>query len=144
MLSMIYFVFFSVNVLTYFALTNVQNFLAILERLSTVFEMEEHSKSRKSSNIPSNDVKVHFQNCAFSWGFRVKENQKESKRAQVMIVVEDKPIINDLDFTLKSGDLMVVVGQVGSGKTTILHSVMEETKLCSGKQEIEGTIAYVE
>lgn len=41
-LAMIYFVFFSVNIITYFALTNVQNFLAILERLSHVIEMEEH------------------------------------------------------------------------------------------------------
>ena len=30
MLSMVYFVFFAVNVLTYFALVNVSNFLAIL------------------------------------------------------------------------------------------------------------------
>ena len=58
MLSMIYFVFFSVNVLTYFALTNVQNFLAILERLSTVFAMEEHQKLRISENINPKDVKV--------------------------------------------------------------------------------------
>ena len=41
MLSMIYFIFFSVNTLTYFALTNVMNFLAILLRLSSVFKMEE-------------------------------------------------------------------------------------------------------
>jgi hypothetical protein len=46
MLSMVYFVFFSVNVLTYFALTNLQNFLAILQRLSTVFDLEEHEQSR--------------------------------------------------------------------------------------------------
>ena len=39
---------------------------------------------------------------------------------------------------------MVIIGQVGSGKTTILHSVMEETKLCSGKQTVAGSIAYVE
>lgn len=39
---------------------------------------------------------------------------------------------------------MVIVGQVGCGKTTILHSIMEETKLCEGKHTIEGTIAYVE
>ena len=61
-----------------------------------------------------------------------------------MIEAEDKPIINDLDFNLKGGELMVIVGQVGSGKTTILHSIMEETKLCSGKQDVQGTIAYVE
>ena len=60
MLSMIYFVFFSVNVLTYFALTNVQNFLAILQRLSTVFKMEEYKKLRISANVDPKDVEVKF------------------------------------------------------------------------------------
>jgi len=41
MLSMIYLVFFSVNILFYFGLTNLQNFLAIVRRLSSVFEMQE-------------------------------------------------------------------------------------------------------
>lgn len=41
MLAMLYLVFFSINVLCYFGLTSVQTFLAILERLATVFAMEE-------------------------------------------------------------------------------------------------------
>ena len=44
MLSMIYFVFLSVNVLTYVGLTNTQNFLAILFRLSQVMEMEAYKR----------------------------------------------------------------------------------------------------
>ena len=39
---------------------------------------------------------------------------------------------------------MIVVGQVGTGKTTLLYSIMNETKLCSGSMSVRGTIAYVE
>ena len=41
MLSVIYLIFFSINILTYFGLTSVYNFMAILERLGKIFEMEE-------------------------------------------------------------------------------------------------------
>ena len=42
MLAMIYFIFFQVNILTYVGLVHVQNFLEIIKRLASVFEMEEH------------------------------------------------------------------------------------------------------
>lgn len=73
MLAMIYFVFFAVNTLTYFALTNVQNFLAILVRLSSVFKMEEYNRERDTS-VSREDVIVEMKNCSYSWGFRVLEN----------------------------------------------------------------------
>ena len=33
---------------------------------------------------------------------------------------------------MKKGDFMVVVGQVGSGKTSLLYSIMGETELAKG------------
>lgn len=39
---------------------------------------------------------------------------------------------------------MVVVGQVGCGKTTLLHSLMDETRKISGDQTVKGAVAYVE
>jgi len=45
---------------------------------------------------------------------------------------------------LKYDDTLVVVGQVGCGKTTLLHAIMDETKKCSGEHTVKGTIAYVE
>lgn len=39
---------------------------------------------------------------------------------------------------------MVVVGQVGCGKTTFLKSILNETKLVRGEMEIKGRMAYVE
>jgi len=49
-----------------------------------------------------------------------------------------------MNFTLRSGELMVIIGYVGSGKTTLLKSILNETKLVRGDMEIKGRIAYVE
>lgn len=48
MLAMVYFVFFSVNVLFYFGLSATQTFLANLIRLATIFEMEEYKSTRQT------------------------------------------------------------------------------------------------
>lgn len=45
---------------------------------------------------------------------------------------------------MKSGDSLVVIGKVGSGKTSLLFSIMEETILQGGSKDIKGSIAYVE
>ena len=39
---------------------------------------------------------------------------------------------------------MVIVGQVGIGKTTLLYSLLEETCINKGSLNINGTVAYVE
>jgi hypothetical protein len=73
MLSVIYLIFFSINILTYFGLTSVYNFMAILERLGKIFEMEEY-KRKRITDCDSKDALIEVNNCAFSWGFRVKED----------------------------------------------------------------------
>ena len=40
--------------------------------------------------------------------------------------------------------MVMIVGTIGSGKTTFLYSLMNETKLIGGQQTIKGSIAYVE
>ncbi|MFN9900539.1 MAG: hypothetical protein ACK55Z_17500 [bacterium] len=73
MLSVIYLIFFSINILTYFGMTSVKNFMAILDRLSLIFEMEEYKRNRQTECDPK-DVSIQVNNCSFSWGFRVKED----------------------------------------------------------------------
>ena len=40
--------------------------------------------------------------------------------------------------------MLTVIGKVGSGKSSLLATVMGETKIVSGKMERGGKIAYVE
>lgn len=143
MLAMIYLLFFSINIITYFGLSSLQQFLAIVERLAGVFKMEENLVTRQTDVKPE-DVCVEVENASYSWGFRVKDDQGGAQRGKVLIESEDKTIISDVNFSLKHNDLMVVVGMVGSGKTTLLHSLMEETRRITGTQTIKGTMSYVE
>lgn len=45
---------------------------------------------------------------------------------------------------MKSDDLLVVVGKIGAGKTSLLFSIMDETVKKSGQHSVKGRIAYVE
>ena len=45
MMAMVYFIFVSVNSMTYYAMTTLQTFLGVIYRLSTVFELEEFDQT---------------------------------------------------------------------------------------------------
>lgn len=109
-------------------ISNLKTFTAVLERIASVYAMEEY-KTIREKDVNAEDVIVDVKDSAFSWGFRVKEDQKgNTVRGKTLIDKDEQPIIMGLNFTLKKGDHLIIVGQVGSGKTTLLHSLMEETK----------------
>jgi len=47
-----------------------------------------------------------------------------------------------INFRCNSGDLIAVVGSVGSGKSTFLKSILGEVKAISGTLAVKGSIAY--
>lgn len=144
-MSMIFMVFFQVNILTFFGINTLKNFITILRRLASVFTMEEYACERLRDVEPEN-VLLEVQDASFSWGFRVKEDQTDEKKARgsMLIETDDKAIISNVNFKLTGREHMIVVGQVGSGKTTLLHALMEEAKCKTGSVKIQGNVAYVE
>lgn len=67
---------------------------------------------------------------------------KDAQRLKIETVKD--PTLSDLTFTMKSGDFMVVIGQVGCGKTSLLYSIMHEMEVMKGKLNVAGSISYVE
>ena len=51
---------------------------------------------------------------------------------------EDRDVLSEMNFELRSGDLMIVVGSVGSGKTSLLHALMNETNKTGGTHLVRG------
>ncbi|KAG1652393.1 Multidrug resistance-associated protein 4 [Nymphon striatum] len=51
-------------------------------------------------------------------------------------------ILNGISFKLKSGDLLCVIGEVGSGKTSLLKTVLKELVINLGSVKVRGKIAY--
>ncbi|XP_023228581.1 multidrug resistance-associated protein 4-like [Centruroides sculpturatus] len=55
---------------------------------------------------------------------------------------ETEPTLNDISLSIKTGELLTVIGPVGSGKTSLLMSMLGEIPITSGKVSVKGKIAY--
>ncbi|CAB3401241.1 unnamed protein product [Caenorhabditis bovis] len=55
----------------------------------------------------------------------------------------DAPILKKLNITVKRGELIAIVGSVGSGKSSVLSAILNEMDLINGKVKSGGSIAYV-
>lgn len=52
---------------------------------------------------------------------------------------EDKPIIKDLDFSIKSGQILLITGKNGIGKTTLLRIIAGILNVKLGHIMLDGT-----
>lgn len=56
---------------------------------------------------------------------------------------EALPALRNISFTLHKGNLLGVCGNVGSGKTSLISSILEQMHLLQGSLTADGTFAYV-
>ncbi|KAI7757136.1 LOW QUALITY PROTEIN: hypothetical protein M8C21_029489, partial [Ambrosia artemisiifolia] len=97
--------------------------------LSNELEVGSVERNVNSDNDNDNDnsVAVEVQNGSFSWHDDPSEGET----------------IKNLNFEIKKGELAVIVGTVGSGKSSLLASVIGEMHKTSGKVKVFGSTAYV-
>lgn len=56
---------------------------------------------------------------------------------------DDKlPTVQNISVDLKPGDLLVIIGPVGSGKSTFLTSLLHELRPVSGRISMKGKVSY--
>ncbi|XP_054168884.1 ATP-binding cassette sub-family C member 4-like [Oppia nitens] len=55
---------------------------------------------------------------------------------------QTEPTLNSITFGVQPGELIVIVGPVGSGKSSILMSILAEIPVLSGHMNVNGKIAY--
>lgn len=69
---MIYYLFFSVNSMTYYAMNTINQSLAVIGRISEIFRMEEYENTRDLIVDHSKPV-VEIIEGQYAWGFRISE-----------------------------------------------------------------------
>ncbi|XP_077987994.1 ATP-binding cassette sub-family C member 4-like isoform X1 [Glandiceps talaboti] len=52
------------------------------------------------------------------------------------------PTLKDITFEVKPGQLMAVIGPVGSGKSSLLMTLLGEMPVTNGKVQVKGKVAY--
>lgn len=97
-----------------------------LQKFLLLEEQEQTGALNGSKLRPKiHNCRVEIQNATASW-------TKESS----------EPTLQNITVTVKPGELLVVVGPVGCGKTSLLMAVLGELRLSAGSAKALGRIAY--
>ena len=83
--------------------------------------MSKQSHNNKNDSIPAGEIILKFEDVSFEFG-------------------HNKPILQDADFTLRRGAKVTLMGQNGSGKSTIFNLVTGTHKPESGKIHIQNKL----
>ncbi|GMF18732.1 unnamed protein product [Phytophthora lilii] len=94
-------------------------------RLSDFLVSGEVEELPHALNLEHNKAVIFFQDADFQW-------------------IEDSPTptLSNITFTLQPGTLTVVVGPVGSGKSSLVNAILGEMHQLRGTREVRGDVAY--
>ncbi|XP_036439968.1 multidrug resistance-associated protein 9 [Colossoma macropomum] len=129
--------------------------LARLRRLLLVKDPDPYLIQNKDL-----DAALTMNKASFAWGVpdvstskspnsRVANGMKQDKASPTEVTQNGthtphrKPTLRNITFTLPKGNLLGVCGNVGSGKTSLISSILEQMHLQSGSVSANGTFAYV-
>ncbi|CAG8706574.1 22409_t:CDS:10 [Dentiscutata erythropus] len=82
----------------------------------------------------------------------VEESSPINDDQRIMVYIKDadfsyegttRPALKFLDLTLKQGEVIAVVGDVGAGKSSILAAILGQLRKENGVRKIRGSISYV-
>jgi len=88
-------------------------------------EVQSDAIIRKPAVEDIGDETVHIRDGTFSW------NRHESKNA-----------LTHISFRASKGDLTCVVGRVGSGKSSLLQSILGDLWKVNGEVTVHGSVAF--
>ncbi|TZE81173.1 ABC transporter ATP-binding protein [Calorimonas adulescens] len=98
----------------------IQSTLASAERVFQVLdEPEEIPDKENAATIEDAKGEVDFEHVYFSYN-------------------EDAPLIEDLNISVKSGQMIAIVGPTGAGKTTLVNLLMRFYDVQKGKIMVDG------
>ncbi|XP_028257744.1 multidrug resistance-associated protein 9 [Parambassis ranga] len=89
--------------------------------------------------IKDSNSALVMKNATLSWNKpdSQPDNQSENGKTEAL------PTLRNISFTLPKGKLLGVCGNVGSGKTSLISSILEQMYLLQGSLSADGTFAYV-
>ena len=122
------------------ALGAITDAASAIQRLSAVFDTPE-----PRGTLPVDDTLENaFELDAATFSYRVHDEAESSDMINEKVQVEEKRpfALQQLTLHVKRGELLVIVGPVGSGKSTVLGSLVGETCFEGGRAILGSKIAY--
>ena len=99
--------------------TELQNALASAGRVFALIDEPAEVSDENGKTLAHYDGRVELDNVSFSY-------------------VPDKPLIEGLSLSVKSGQHIAIVGPTGCGKTTLINLLMRFYDVCGGEIRVSG------
>lgn len=113
-------------------MNNVAEALVSVRRIQKFLESDEIIPVKQLINKkPSVEIK----DGSFMWD--VDESSLQSPRSP-----RNKYVLNNINFSANSPELVAIVGPVGCGKSSFLQALLGDVKLINGDISYSGRIAY--
>lgn len=110
-------------------ITSIIEATVAVGRLTSFFTAEELQPDAVQTRGPASsmgDETVRVRDATFTW------DRNESRNC-----------LEDINFTVRKGELSCVVGRVGAGKSSFLQAILGDVWKIHGEVVVHGTIAYV-
>ncbi|XP_073147479.1 ABC transporter C family member 13 isoform X2 [Henckelia pumila] len=91
------------------------------DRVETTFDCDKHFNGKETA------VAAHDASCTWS-----SNNEKEFDL-----------VLEHVNLFVPKGSMVAVIGEVGSGKSSLLNMILREARLVNGSVHLSGTKAYV-
>nr|CAB3219629.1 multidrug resistance-associated protein 1-like [Phallusia mammillata] len=96
-----------------------------LKRLQKFLSNEELDERSVNRNPHSSSPAIEVIEGTFSWA------------------KDEDPVLRDISLDIPDGKLVAVVGQVGSGKSSLISSLLGDMEKIEGHVSVKGSVAYV-
>ena len=121
------------------SLLNIMHYcLAILPNVTSALIQYKVSVKRLSKFLKGDELI-----CTHETKQDTRKNAIEVINGTFMWTNVDEPVLKNINFQVPSGSLTAVVGQVGTGKSSLLSSMLGEIKKLNGEVFMQGSVAYV-
>ena len=77
------------------------------------------------------------------YSLKNEANDIEVSKASLTWDYESKPTLTNLSFEIRRQKLVAVVGNVGSGKSSLLSAILGEMEKINGIISRQGSVSYV-
>lgn len=98
-----------------------------LENVKKMLGSQELNDSRKLTDVPKkgdDESLVSFDNVSLQWSGT------------------NAPILEDVSFSVKQGEIVAIIGDVGSGKSSLLAAILGQVQIVKGSIKVAGKVSY--
>lgn len=144
MISILFSAYFYGVLIVSFTMEIGNTYLAGAKRITQVLMLDDKILPIKPET--KQDKSVVVSDASFSWESPSINTQSNDTNRNLISPTKDSvdSTLRNLNFKVRPGKLLVVVGSVGSGKTSLLLGLMNEIFHTEGDFSVGGSVAYVE